>query len=107
MLCNGAEIAGESIRIHKEKFILEKGLGYFRKEVDIKFDHLLRAFSVGCRLHGGIAFGLDRILLLMCNGSRLSDVIAFPKSTQGTDLMTNSPSLFQSDTLIEYNLKQI
>jgi aspartyl-tRNA synthetase len=94
IVLNGVELSSGSIRIHERELQSKifKALGIGPEEQQLKFGHLLRAFTYGAPPHGGMAPGLDRIVMLMCGTDNIRDVIAFPKNNRGLDLMTHSPA---------------
>lgn len=104
---NGVEIGGGSIRIHEEKLQEEvfDALGITPLEQQDKFGFLLGAFKYGAPPHGGIAFGLDRLIMLLAGAQNIREVIAFPKNKDAQDLMMNSPSDVVSQQLDELNIR--
>ena len=101
VVLNGVELGGGSIRIHERELQsrLFDVLGVNSEEQAHKFGHLLKAFSFGAPPHGGIALGLDRMVMLIAGAESIRDVIAFPKNNRGIDLMTHSP--------VEVDFKQL
>lgn len=103
---NGVEIAGGSIRIHKkdlqEKMFAALGIG--KAEAEKKFGFLMNAFKYGAPPHGGIAFGLDRLLMLITKNDSIREVIAFPKNKNAEDVMMDSPSDVNEKQLKELGL---
>ena len=93
VVLNGVELGGGSIRIHERDLQARmfEVLGVTPEEQQVKFSNLLRAFSFGAPPHGGIALGLDRLVMLIVGAESIRDVIAFPKNNRGVDLMTHSP----------------
>lgn len=107
MVLNGIELGGGSIRIHRRD-IQEKMFkltGHSNEEAYEKFGYLLDAFEYGTPPHGGIAFGLDRMVMLMAKKDTIRDVIAFPKTQSATDLMTQAPSEVSQKQLNELHIK--
>ncbi|MBC2600274.1 aspartate--tRNA ligase [Puniceicoccus vermicola] len=95
LVLNGVELGGGSIRIHQpdlQKKVFEDVLGLPKDVVQERFGYMLEAFSYGAPPHGGIAFGLDRLTAILANRPSIRDVIAFPKTQKGQDLMASSPS---------------
>lgn len=104
---NGYEVGGGSIRSHKPK-ILEavfEIMGHTKENIQQKFGHLLKAFKFGVPPHGGIALGLDRLIMILRNEKSIREVIAFPKTGDGRDLLMNSPSEVDEGQLKELNIK--
>jgi aspartyl-tRNA synthetase len=95
VVVNGVELGGGSIRIHQpdvQKTIFEELLAIPPDMVKARFGYMLEAFRYGAPPHGGIALGFDRLIAILCGTPSIRDVIAFPKTAKGTDLMTDSPS---------------
>jgi aspartyl-tRNA synthetase len=110
IVLNGTELGGGSIRIHQpalQKKIFEEVLKIPPDVVESRFGYMLRAFTYGAPPHGGIAFGLDRIAALLCGTNSIRDVIAFPKTQKGQDLMAGSPTTVTPRQLKELHIATV
>ena len=107
LVLNGNEIGGGSIRIHDKKIQqrMFDCLGFTKEEAEKQFGFLMNAFEYGAPPHGGIAFGLDRLVAIMGGNEIIRDFIAFPKNNSGRDVMIDSPSTVSDGQLKEINLK--
>ncbi len=107
MVLNGIELGGGSIRIHRRdvQYRMFKALGIDEKSAEEKFGFLLDAFRYGAPPHGGIAFGFDRLLMLMLHEPNIRQVIAFPKNQRAQAVMEGAPSAVDSSQLTELGLK--
>ena len=107
MVLNGTELGGGSVRIHRpdmQRRVL-KLLGIGDEEAEEKFGFLLTALRYGCPPHGGIAFGLDRLVMLMAGATSIRDVMAFPKTQTASDLMTQAPAAVSERQLRELSIR--
>ncbi len=104
---NGLEIGGGTLRIHNadlQRRVLDI-LGIDSDEADEKFGFLLDALAMGAPPHGGIALGLDRLIMLLAGASSIRDVIAFPKTSSGGDPLTGAPDVVSPRQLKDVHLK--
>jgi aspartyl-tRNA synthetase len=94
LVCNGYELASGSIRVHDPRIQVDifRVLGYPEDETEARFGHMMEAFSYGAPPHGGIAPGIDRLVMLLADEDNIREVIAFPKTAQASDLMADAPS---------------
>jgi aspartyl-tRNA synthetase len=107
VVCNGRELGSGSIRIHRSDLQRKifKILGYSDADIDERFGHLLEAFSYGAPPHGGIAPGIDRVVMRLIGTDNIRDVVAFPKNQAAVDLTFNAPSQVTEEQLQELHLK--
>ena len=109
LVMDGFEAGGGTIRIHNadmQRRVLRR-LGLTDEEIDEKFGHLIHALELGAPPHGGIALGLDRLVMLLANKKSIRDVIAFPKTSSASDPMTGAPSSVTARQLKEVNLRTL
>jgi aspartyl-tRNA synthetase len=107
LVCNGFEVAGGSIRIH-DRIVQEKIfklIGLDTETAQERFGHMLEAFEYGAPPHGGIAPGVDRLVMLMAGEPNIREVIAFPKTQRAADLMAGAPSTVDQRQLDELHIK--
>ena len=110
VVLNGMELGGGSIRIHQpalQKKVFEEVLKIPADVVESRFGYMLKAFTYGAPRHGGIAFGLDRMVALLCGTTSIRDVIAFPKTQKGQDLMAQSPTPVTAKQLKELHIQTV
>ncbi len=109
LVMDGFEVGGGTIRIHnaEEQRRILRIVGLTDEEIDHKFGHLIRALELGAPPHGGIALGLDRLVMLLGHKSSIRDVIAFPKTSSASDPMTGAPSEVTARQLKEVSLRPL
>ena len=106
IVCNGIELSSGAIRNHKPE-IMYKAFsiaGYSEEEVDKRFGGMIRAFKFGSPPHGGIAPGIDRIVMLLAEATNIREIIAFPLNQQAEDLLMNAPSYVEDKALKELSI---
>ncbi|KAL0125095.1 hypothetical protein PUN28_004324 [Cardiocondyla obscurior] len=105
LVMNGSEIAGGSIRIHDVN--LQKQIFRMLNIDETKLSHMIEALTYGAPPHGGIAIGLDRLVCLLCNEKSIRNVIAFPKTMEGRDLMSGAPDAISNELKTLYHIKTV
>jgi aspartyl-tRNA synthetase len=107
IVLNGTELGGGSVRIHRSDVQerVFRALGFTQEECQERFGHLIDAFKYGAPPHGGLAYGLDRIVMWMCGTESIRDVIAFPKVQNARELMMASPSVVEDKQLRDLAIK--
>ncbi|MFC1756302.1 amino acid--tRNA ligase-related protein, partial [Patescibacteria group bacterium] len=107
LVCNGYEVGGGSIRAHKPEILRAtyKIMGYSDEQIEASIGHMLRAFELGSPPHGGIALGLDRLVMVLAGEESLKETIAFPMTSSGRTSVMEAPSEVDEDLLDELEIK--
>ena len=107
LVCNGYEMGGGSIRIYKNELqqAIFRLLGFSEEDAKAKFGFFIDALKYGTPPHGGIAWGMDRLVMLLCETDAIREVIAFPKTAKATDIMSDAPSEVSRDQLVEVGIR--
>jgi aspartyl-tRNA synthetase len=107
LILNGNEIGGGSIRAHKSEILQAtyRNMGYDNETIQNSIGHLLEAFQYGAPPHGGIAWGIDRLMMILENKNSIREVIAFPKTGTGEDLLFNCPAEISEKKIVEANIR--
>ncbi len=106
LVCNGYELGGGSIRIHRrdDQARIFRLIGLSDEQAQAMFGHMLEAFEYGTPPHGGIALGIDRLAMLLAGGETIREMIAFPKTQSGTEPMTGAPAPAELSRLRELHV---
>ena len=106
IVCNGIELSSGAVRNHKPELMYKafEIAGYSKEVVDERFGGMIRAFKFGAPPHGGIAPGIDRIVMLLADAPNIREVIAFPLNQQAEDLLMNAPAYVEEKQLRELNI---
>ena len=109
LVCNGIEISSGAIRNHLPKMFYKafSKVGYLKKDVDKKFGGMIKALSYGAPPHGGMAPGIDRIVMLLANVENIREITLFPLNQNAQDLLMNAPSVVTNQQLKELNIKTV
>jgi aspartyl-tRNA synthetase len=107
LICNGYEIGGGSIRIHQRELQEQcfAVIGLSQEQAQSQFGHLLRAFEFGAPPHGGVAFGIERVVMTLFTIDSIREVMAFPKNQSGRDLMNDAPSPVAEQQLRDLHIR--